>query len=210
MYMVFFSSRAQGNTGHFAPTAVFLATCAKLSKPYCRVFVHSRPGRFCCNGERGEELLSFMWVVVKIMLRFWVLIILRHLIFRVPIILTTTHVLEVRAFCVRMASESSKFWAFHSGTAVVPTSLISWERSVAKIYIPSHLLHRFPLARSQSPSLCAAFLLQETDSGFLRHLNNSALRSPVTIFSSMSLGTCRQSAPGLVSCSKASESFRCG
>ena len=38
-----------------------------------------------------------MWVVVKIMVPFWIAIIIRHLIFRVPkkgtIVLATTHVL---------------------------------------------------------------------------------------------------------------------
>ena len=39
---------------------------------------------------------AYMWVVVKIMVPFWIPIIIRHLIFRVPkkgaIVLTTTHI----------------------------------------------------------------------------------------------------------------------
>ena len=46
------------------------------------------------RGQRVHEI--YIWVVVKIMVPLWVLIIIRHLLFRVPkigtLILTTTHI----------------------------------------------------------------------------------------------------------------------
>ena len=41
-------------------------------------------GRRCKLGKPGSCNLVLMWVVVKIMVLFWVPIIVRHLIFRVP------------------------------------------------------------------------------------------------------------------------------
>ena len=53
--------------------------------------------RRLCRTHRAIKLLQHLiWVVVKIMIPFGVLIIIRHLIFRVPqkgtLILTTTHI----------------------------------------------------------------------------------------------------------------------
>ena len=63
----------------------------------CFAVVHSKKSENCAKGEYrrawprrawGEAMSlacgSCMWVVVKIMVHFWVPIIIRHLIFRVP------------------------------------------------------------------------------------------------------------------------------
>ena len=52
------------------------------------------------QAQDTKDANASIWVVVKIMVPFWVLIIIRHLLFRVPqkvtIILTTTHIKAFR------------------------------------------------------------------------------------------------------------------
>ena len=57
-------------------------TCELRSKAH--VCLGYRPYDCTDSSKKMKTLLLAIWVVVKIMVPFWILIIIRHLIFRVP------------------------------------------------------------------------------------------------------------------------------
>ena len=75
-------------------------SCARLSSSRCLRFLVQGFLQFAQTELINRR--SFIWVVVKIMVPFWVPIVIRHLIFRVPqqgtTISTATH-LAVRKLC---------------------------------------------------------------------------------------------------------------
>ena len=76
-----------------------------------------------------------MWVVVKIMVPFWVPIIIRHLLFRVPkkgtIILTTTHVSCQGVYWLRSVGGT----VVGFGVGMRQMSFVDSQRAVSRVHV---------------------------------------------------------------------------